>query len=100
LTVREFSASEVDPQYVTLNAPVLRRRCVRRGGSGEVVSALDAGITLPDAPYLVLVGGLSVVGELCRDEGTARPAELQPLFGLPPPEDAVEEAADEPVAEW
>ena len=54
-----------------------------------------AGITLPDAPDLVFVGGLAVVSEERCRQGAAGPAELGALLAFPAAEDAVEEATDE-----
>ena len=51
-----------------------------------------------DAPYLILVGRLAVVGEEGGRESAAGPAELDPLLGLPSPEDRIEQSAHETVA--
>ena len=63
----------------------------------RVVSA-DAGVAFPDAPDLLFIGRLGVVGEECCRQRAAGPAELGALLGVPALEDAVEQSADEAVA--
>ena len=63
-----------------------------------LMSTLHAGVAFPDAPDLVFVGGLGVVGEHGSGEGAGGPAELDPFLGFPTFENAVEHAADKTIA--
>ena len=55
------------------------------------------GIALPNAPDLIFVRRLGIVGQQRRDKCPRGPSELDPLLRLPAPKDAVEHAADKAV---
>ena len=56
------------------------------------------GITRPDAPDLLFVGGLGIVGQQRRHQRAGGPAELDPFLRRPALEDGVQHAADKAVA--
>ena len=66
--------------------------------STAISSALDAGVTAPDAPNLIFVSGLAVVSQEGGGKSTGRPSELDPFFRFPFAEDGVEETTDKAVA--
>ena len=60
--------------------------------------ALHARVALPDAPDLIFVGGLPVIGKKGGRQRAGRPAELRPFLWIPAAQDGVEHTADKAVA--
>ena len=61
-------------------------------------SAFDAGIASPDAPNLLFVCGLSIVGKMGGGKSSGGPAELDPFFGLPAAQNGIEETSDKSIS--
>lgn len=63
------------------------------GPAGEISHSrclpLDTGITFPNTPDLVFIGGLGVVGQECSSHGPGCPSKLDPLGRLPTTENGV-----------
>ena len=59
---------------------------------------LDAGVAAPDAPNLIFICRLSIVGQMGSGKSTGCPAELDPFFRFPSAQQSVKETTDKTVA--